>query len=228
MEFIRGKHAVGVDPATFARQLAGYSRVLIDLGTGDGRFVRHIASTSPDTFAIGIDLCADNLRKESRRAPANALYIIATAYTPPPELRGVATHLTINFPWSELLEGLLANDTRLLTALAVLCRPGALLEVRLNCGAITAAGWTLEEAGDAVRHSLKLAGFAVTAPRLLDKAELRAFPSTWAHRLAFGRDPRALYLHGIKGDCGYYGQIGPGESTVPCSSFSTISKSIWL
>jgi hypothetical protein len=202
MESIRGRHAVGVDPATLARQLAGYPYVLIDLGTGDGRFVRHVAATSPDTFAIGIDLCGTNLRKESRRAPANALYLIASAYAPPPELRGVATHLTINFPWSELLSGLLISDTCLLSALTTLGRPGARLEVRLNCGALTAAGWTIQEAGEAVRHSLKLAGFATSRPRLLGAHELREFPSTWAHRLAFGRDPRALYLHGKKIDQG--------------------------
>ena len=200
MESIRGKHAAGVDPATLARQIAGYSHVLIDLGTGDGRFVRHVAVTSPDTFAIGIDLCGENLRKESRRAPANALFLIASAYAPPPELRGVATHLTINFPWSELLSGLLVSDAHLLSALAALCKPGALLDVRLNCGALTAAGWTLLEAGKAVRRSLRLAGFAITTPILLEARELRAFPSTWAHRLAFGRDPRALYLRGMKID----------------------------
>ena len=105
MEFIRGKHAVGVDPATFARQIVGYPHVLIDLGTGDGRFVRHIATTSPDTFAIGIDLCADNLRKESRRAPANALYLIASAYAPPPELRGRRRDRRISAPVRPLGDG---------------------------------------------------------------------------------------------------------------------------
>jgi hypothetical protein len=50
-----------------------------------------------------------------------------------------------------------------------------------------------------LKHSLQRAGFAVTkSPRLLDARDLRALPSTWAHRLAFGRDARALYLQGRK------------------------------
>jgi hypothetical protein len=200
MESIRGKLAVGVDPAALARQISGYSQILIDLGTGDGRFVRHVAATSPNTFAIGVDLCGASLRESSRRAPANALYIIASAYAPPRELHGVATHLTINFPWSELLSGLLVSDERLLGAISALVKPDACLEVRLNVGALTAAGWTLAEASKAVRQSLMLAGFAVSTPRLLEARELRAFPSTWAHRLAFGRDPRALHLQGKKID----------------------------
>ncbi len=196
MESIRGKHAVGGDPAALARQSAGYPHVLIDLGTGDGRFVRHIAATEPHTFAIGIDLCAANLRAAARRAPANAAYLVAGAYALPPALHGLATHLTINFPWGDLLTGLLTQDAPLLAGLAALVRPGARLDVRLNAGALTEAGWALPAAGSAVAAGLRRAGFAVEPPRLLDARELRACPTTWAHRLAFGRDPRALYLRG--------------------------------
>jgi hypothetical protein len=196
---IRGKHAAGVDPAHLARQISGYRHVIIDLGTGDGRFVRHVAETWPNTFAIGIDLCGDNLRRTSRRAPDNALFVIASAYAPPPDLHGTATHLTINFPWGDLLTGLLAQDERLLAALDALCRPGARVEVRINAGAIAEVGWSLSAASVAVRRALHEAGFAVAAqPRLLDASDLRAFPSTWARRLAFGRDARALYLQGVK------------------------------
>ena len=200
MESIRGKHAARVDDATLARQIAGYPHILIDLGTGDGRFVRHVAATWPGTFAIGIDLCAANLRESARRAPANALYLIASAHTLPAELQGRATHLTINFPWGDLLTGLLAHDPRLLAGLGALGRPGARLEVRLNGGALAEAGEPLPAAGAAVARGLRVAGFAVEPPRLLDARELRACPTTWAHRLAFGRDPRALYLEGVKID----------------------------
>ena len=196
MESIRGKHAVGGDPTTLARQSAGYPYILIDLGTGDGRFVRHVAATAPGTFAIGIDLCAANLRAAAQRTPANAGYLVAGAYALPRELHGLATHVTINFPWGDLLTGLLAQDARLPGALAALARPGARLDVRLNGGALAEAGWTLAAAGPAVAQGLRRAGFAIAPPRLLDARELRACPTTWAHRLAFGRDPRALYLRG--------------------------------
>lgn len=196
MESIRGKHPVGGDAATLARQSAGYPQVLIDLGTGDGRFVRHVAATALGTFAIGIDLCAANLRAAARRAPTNAGYLVAGAYALPRELHGLATHLTINFPWGDLLTGLPAQDARLLAGLAALARPGARLDVRLNAGALAEAGWPLPAAGTAVAQGLRSAGFAVEPPRLLDAHELRACPTTWAHRLAFGRDPRALYLRG--------------------------------
>lgn len=202
MDSIRGKRALRVDPSTLARQIAGYKDILIDLGTGDGRFVRHVAATSPSTFAIGIDLCAENLRDTSRRAPANTLFLLSSAYSLPRELHGLATHTTINFPWGELLTGVLAPEqvhlVNLHAAVAALCRQGALLEVRLNCGALVSEAITPEDAGEAVCYRLRSAGFKVAAPRLLETRELRACPTTWAHRLAFGRDPRALYIRAVK------------------------------
>ena len=202
MQSIRGKHAVCVDAATVAGQISGFPHILIDLGTGDGRFVRHAAETSPDTFAIGVDLCADNLREANRRAPANALYLLASAYALPRELQGLATHLTVNFPWGELLTGLLASKQEqqpgLPAAVAALCRPGARLEVRLNAGALSQAGWTLNDAVPALQHNLQAAGFDLAPPRVLDAKDLRAYPTTWSHRLAFGREPCALYFRGLK------------------------------
>jgi 16S rRNA (adenine(1408)-N(1))-methyltransferase len=200
MESMRGKHAVGVDAATLARRVAGYPHILIDLGAGDGRFVRHVATRRPDAFAIGVDLCRANLREASRAARANALYLVASAHALPPELHGLATHVTINFPWGDLLTGLLAPDGGLPGGLAALGRPGARLEIRLNAGALAEAGWALPTAGAAVTRGLRAAGFAVAPPRLLGAEELRACPTTWARRLAFGRDPRALYLQAVKTD----------------------------
>src|SRR5690242_14020624 len=197
METIRGKRVVDVDAATLARQLAGHPQILIDLGTGDGRFVRHVAATQPDTLAIGIDLCRANLGAASRRAPANALYLVASAHALPPALHGRATHLTINFPWGDLLTGLLAPGSPLPAGLAALCRPGARLDVRLNAGALAEAGSTPAVAGPVMRRALQAAGFAVGSARLLGVAELRACPTTWAHRLAFGRDPRRLDLAAV-------------------------------
>jgi hypothetical protein len=112
------------------------------------------------------------------------------------ELAGLASAITINFPWGTLLAGLLAEGSPLLASLARLARPGATLEIRLNGGALAEAGYSLEAGGDQVRRLARQAGFHVAVPRPLAADDLRAFPTTWAKRLAFGRDPRALYLAG--------------------------------
>lgn len=202
MERIVGKHCHEISTEDLRALVAAYSDVLIDLGTGDGRFVLRGAQECPRQLVIGIDACRENLRDASRRAPANTLFLIANALdlpnelTEPAGLTGLASAITINFPWGTLLTGLLRDESPLLATLHRLARPGATLDVRLNAGALAEAGWSLEAGGDQVRRLARVAGFRLSAPRVLAASDLRSYPTTWARRLAFGRDPRALALTG--------------------------------
>ena len=192
MEYIRGKTSAEIDADKLAAGVVGYGDVLIDVGTGDGRYVLHVARTSPTWFAIGVDACRDNLRKASRKAPPNALYVIANALALPKELGGMASKVTINFPWGSLLTALLDGEPMLLEGLLALARPGAELKMRLNAGALTEAGYTLESGGAWVRRALHEGGFDVGDLVRQDARELRQCHTTWAKRLAYGRDPRAV------------------------------------
>jgi len=196
MEILRGKQCTQLDGVALRQRIAGYSTCQIDLGTGDGRFVHQMATRHPTTFVIGIDACREQLRANSRQAPPNALYLIANALALPSQLAEVATHLTINFPWGSLLAGLLADDEQATSYLLALLRPGAQLELRLNGGALAEQGWSLECGAARARQRLRSAGFDLRAPIVMDAHALRAYPTTWAKRLAFGRDPRAIALHG--------------------------------
>ena len=197
MECIRGKTSAEIGRAP---GVAGYGAVLIDVGTGDGRYVLHVARPSPTWFAVGVDACRDNLRKASRKAPSNALYVIANALAlPKEELDGMASKVTINFPWGSLLTGLLNGEPVLLEGLLAISRPGATLEVRLNAGALAEAGYTLESGGARIRQALHEGGFEVAGDLLrLDARQLRQCPTTWAKRLAYGRDPRAAFLRAMR------------------------------
>jgi 16S rRNA (adenine(1408)-N(1))-methyltransferase len=200
MEVIRGKNASFMDSSAFAERLSGYDSIFIDIGTGDGRFVQHLAQTHPDCFVIGIDACRENLHEVSRRAPSNALLVIANAQALPVELSGLGAQITINFPWGSLLEGLLMGNMAMLDSLIAIARPDARLEVRLNAGALAELDWSLEAGGERVRDVLTANGFDMQWPITLSARDLKAYPTTWAKRLAFGRDPRAAYLHGLKQD----------------------------
>jgi 16S rRNA (adenine(1408)-N(1))-methyltransferase len=198
VECIRGKTSAEIDAARLAADVAGYDDVLIDVGTGDGRYVLHVARSSPTWFTIGVDACRENLRKASRKAPDNALYVFANALALPKELGGMASKVTINFPWGSLLTGLLDGEPTLLEGLLAISRPGAALEVGLNGGALAEAGYTLESGGARIRRVLRQGGFEVAGdPLRLDARELRRCPTTWAKRLAYGRDPRAVCLRAM-------------------------------
>lgn len=194
MEISHGKHTAELDRAGLWTRIAGYQDILIDLGTGDGRWILQCARNHPARFAIGIDTCRENLREAARRLPRNALLLIADARSLPPELAGLATAITINFPWGSLLTALLTADQPLIDSLRRTARPGATLDLRLNGGALVQAGYSPAEAGQLVGCTLREAGFDVGQPLLMDAVALRSCASTWARRLAAGPEPWALHL----------------------------------
>ena len=104
METIRGKTSLDLDLNGFTTRLTNYNRVILDLGTGDGKFAFHYARAFPRHFVIGVDACRENLREHSRAKLPNALFIIASAQDLPNKLNGLVSHITINFPWAVCLK----------------------------------------------------------------------------------------------------------------------------
>ena len=196
METIRGRKSLEMDLNGWKDRLANYDRVILDLGTGDGRYARTLAERHPRWFVIGVDSCRENLREHSQAKLGNLLFGIASAQELPHELTGLVSHLTVNFPWGSLLESLLSGDPRLIRGLKSVSRPRASLDLRLNGGALAEAGKTLEAGTDRIYFNLLQAGWQLEHPVMMDARALKKFPSTWAKRLAFGRDPRATMLSG--------------------------------
>lgn len=69
MECIQGKTSTEIDADGLDAGVASHGEVLIDAGTGDGRYVLHVARTCPNWFAISVGACKDNLRRASHKAP---------------------------------------------------------------------------------------------------------------------------------------------------------------
>jgi trans-aconitate methyltransferase len=198
METIRGRKSLDLNVNEWKDRLAHYDRIILDLGTGDGRYARFLAETHPRWFVIGVDTCRENLREHSQTKLTNLLFVIASAQDLPSELAGLVSHIAINFPWGSLLESLLAADPNLLRGLKSISRTGASLAMRLNSGALAEAGKTLDAGADKIYYNLRQSGWQLEHPATMDANALKTFPSTWAKRLAFGRDPRALVLTGHK------------------------------
>ena len=112
---------------------------MIDLGTGDGRFVLATAAAEPATLVIGIDASADAMAEASARAARsprrgglpNALFVAAAAEAPPAELLGIASRVVVQLPWGSLLRGALALDEEVARGIAGLVAPGGRVEVLL-------------------------------------------------------------------------------------------------
>jgi 16S rRNA (adenine(1408)-N(1))-methyltransferase len=146
---------------------------------------------------IGIDTCRKNLHQVSRKALPNALYLIANAEALPVELSGLASHITVNYPWGSLLTGLLTGGSRVIENLCMIAQPGSTLAIVLNSSALQKEGLSLAQGGAIVQHALQLGGFDVQPLVTLDAEALRHYPTTWAKRLGYGRDPQALSISAI-------------------------------
>lgn len=199
MQSVNGRRGRAIDAAAVAAWSARYRDVIVDLGTGDGRFVLHLAQRCPARGVIGVDTCQANLRRRSRAAPNNALFLVADALALPTGLLRLATRVTVHFPWGSLLIGLVNGHAGLLEGVRTIARAGASLEVTLNAGALADCGWTLEAGGERVATVLAQSGFAVGPVNIVGPDQLRRCPTTWAKRLAYGRDPCAIEIRAALG-----------------------------
>lgn len=196
METIRGRKSLPLDFNGLKDRLANYDHIVLDLGTGDGRYVRALAEQQRDWFVIGVDACRENLREHSQVNLQNMLFVIASAQELPREFNGLISHITVNFPWGSLLESLLNGDPTLMCGLESISRFKTSVDIRLNGGALAEAGTSLDRGINMIQGNLDRHGWKLANPCFIDPRALGAFPSTWAKRLAHGRDPRAIALSG--------------------------------
>lgn len=183
-----GSIAASSDLESLLAWASGFTSLTLDLGAGDGRFARTLAQASPERAVVAVDTCGDNARNHLRRAPANLRFVVADARALPESLCAACGEVVINFPWGSLLEELL-NPTHGLAA-SIADRP---LVARINGGALAEAGFDFERGAQRLIASFRSAGIEAQI-QILNQDDLRAIPCTWAKRLAFGRDPRAIEL----------------------------------
>jgi 16S rRNA (adenine(1408)-N(1))-methyltransferase len=183
--------------------------VVVDIGTGDGRYVYRSARSDPDRFYIGIDVERRALEKVSEkihRRPekgglSNVLFVHASVEALPAELDRCADEIHIHCPWGSLLHSLMVGDGEVLAGLHRITAPDAWLEVLIG----------IDEARDEaeirrlqlpsltdkyVQSSLvpqyARAGFSVEESGVVPVAQWHHVETTWAKRL-HGNDSRRLF-----------------------------------
>jgi 16S rRNA (adenine(1408)-N(1))-methyltransferase len=199
-------------PSTNSSSVTGEG-VIIDIGTGDGRFVYQSARQNPNKLYIGIDPNARPLEKISEkvhRKPAkggapNVLFIQAAVEDLPSELNGVADEVHVHFPWGSLLRAVAAGDTAVLVNLRRICAPGALLEIVVGLDTerdqteIERLGLTplsIEFIDQQLAPRYRSAGFETIERGIIPATEWPEFNTSWAKRL-HGNEGRAItYLIG--------------------------------
>lgn len=173
----------------------------VDIGTGDGAFVLRTARANTDALVIGIDANADAMREKSHRASVkaarggapNALYVHASVENLPSELEGLASRVTILFPWGSLLRAVWSPDPTMLAGIARICRSNARVEIAVSISprdGSAFAGMDLEPTAR-ILDGWRAAGFA---PTVVDPA---AYETTWSRKLAFEPSRRFFAIESV-------------------------------
>ena len=174
--------------------------IVIDIGTGDGRFVSAAAAANPNKFYIGVDANVKPLEKPSMRAtrrPAkgglpNVMFVQAAIEDLPAEFDGVADEIHIHFPWGSLLKAVATGDAEILVSLKRIAAPGCLLEIVIGIDRERDKAeldrLDVPELTPIILHSFLIpkyiaAGFLFVASRTLPRAEWTRPETSWAWRL---------------------------------------------
>ena len=170
----------------------------IDVGTGDGRAVLAAAARYPFALALGLDANAAAMAETSRRAAGpirkgglpNAAFLLVRAEVPPAELCGLASRVTVQFPWGSLLRGCTGGDPLVAAGVARLVARSGSLDLLLAPSARDGLdglplGPNAVEA--AIAGTFEPLGFSLSEARPALAEEVRASGSTWAKRLGSQR-----------------------------------------
>ena len=108
-------------------------KVIVDIGTGDGRFVYAGAKTHPENLYIGIDPILKQAEKYKSKANKERLknlkFIRASVENLPDEVSGVADKVFVNFPWGSLLAGVAKGEKNLAKNISGVLKKGGRLYI---------------------------------------------------------------------------------------------------
>ena len=137
---VTGKKVLDIDKDDFSSVFTGYEKVILDIGTGDGRYILDTARDNPDCLCIGLDAASDNMRKLSRVAsmkPAkggaeNAVYLWGSAENLPDILNERVDHVSVFYPWGSLMRIVSQPNVETLSAIKNVFKRQGELTVLLN------------------------------------------------------------------------------------------------
>jgi 16S rRNA (adenine(1408)-N(1))-methyltransferase len=185
--------------------------VIVDIGTGDGRFVCRSAAENPRKFYIGIDANAAPLekismkatRKSSKGGLPNVLFVQAAIENLPEELTATADEIHIHFPWGSLLAAVALGDDHALASLRRICAPECILEIiigidverdRTEIERLGIPKLSAEHLQNVLIPKYAAAGFEILESGTLNPAEWSRLETSWARRLQSNDNRQCVYL----------------------------------
>jgi 16S rRNA (adenine(1408)-N(1))-methyltransferase len=108
MRVLKGNKIEDWTKDTLTKALTGFTKVVLDLGTGDGTFVLKSAVQNPEVFYVGMDPADKQMKIHSRdvqrKKLKNVVFVVGSIELMPVEFEGVFDEVYVNYPWGTLLE----------------------------------------------------------------------------------------------------------------------------
>ncbi len=185
--------------------------VILDIGTGEGRFVYQSARENPAKFYLGIDANRKALEKISMKAtrqPAkggapNLIFLQAAIEELPAELNDTADEIHIHFPWGSLLGAVALADGQVLANLHRVSARGCLLEVVIGIDPVRDQSEITrlklpplsgEYLAEVLGPGYEAAGFVFRESGTVAPADWSCFKSSWARRLQSNDRREVVYF----------------------------------
>lgn len=201
---VTGNKTQNLKETDFLLFIKNFEKTVLDIGTGDGRFVYESAKKNQKTLFIGMDPAQKQMeifsRKANRKKLNNCIFLVGSVEKIPNELYSCTDQIFITLPWGTLLEKTIKPGDDFANELNNLLKKDGMVEIILGYD----VGLEPSEAKrlnlpnidekmilDNVIPALEK-HFVVEEMKALDKKELGKVNTTWAKKLKFGRD-RLLY-----------------------------------
>ncbi len=209
IEVIQGKKSEFMTFSEIKTVASGYKKVILDLGTGDGKFVYENAKNIGGYFWLGIDpnrsalekYSAKIYKKESKGGLSNAMYIISSIETLPEEMNDFFDEIYINYPWGSLLKHTVQGSNHVIKNLVRVAKNKSRLTMYFNYNSkyeptkmeeLEIPDLSDEYINNIMIPKYKSSDIQITSYKQLGNEDIKSVNAKWGKKLAFGRE-RAIW-----------------------------------
>ena len=202
---IVGNNQKELEADEFRNLMKSFEKVILDIGTGDGRFVYKNALKNDKNLYIGLDPVVKQLEKYSKKAIRkklkNILFVQGSAENIPPELFCEINKIFINLPWGTLLEKIVKTDQYFIKDLYILLKKQGELEITFGylpelepseTQRLSLPNISLDFISNTIMSNFKIYGFNINSVEEISKEYLKNIETTWSKKLTFGKN-RKIY-----------------------------------
>jgi len=202
---VSGNIKKDIDRKIFESMVDKFDKTILDIGTGDGRFVYKKAQEEEKVFYVGMDPAERQLKtyssKANRKRLNNCLFVVGSIENIPPELFLSFDEIYINLPWGSLLEKIVKTDINTVINIKKLLKKNGTATIILGYAPELEPSETKRLLLPRIDHEYIEKtilpsfekDFNVKVFRKIDKTDLGRYETTWAKKLKFGRN-REIYL----------------------------------